>query len=332
MPAAPMACPCPMTAPAALPAPPKQVQLDVALVCVSDDYFQGAHAGEWARFEIAYRHGTATYRVVVQNPKAVRRGIRQVIVDGRALEGDEILLVDDGPDDVLPDEPPSAVDEVGLRHSADPVAFPNVSGPVEHRRIGHAMAGKECARVARDVVPIHTDEDHSLRAVLLPRLLEHLRLALARHAPRGPEVDDDRFPSQRREIELARPVDATQRDLRAAEGQLEQLTARVRRHEDYLAKRQRLAEASQVSGIEAVDVVLTVVRDPERAGAEGDAARRPSRQALGLHAARCRVDLRDHTGRPTQQFVAGDVMEIHLWASGRAPEDSYTVEFKLHNS
>ena len=25
-------------------------------------------------------------------------------------------------------------------------------------------------------------------------------------------------------------------------------------------------------------------------------------------------------------------MEIHLWASGRAPEDSYTVEFKLHNS
>ena len=41
---------------------------------------------------------------------------------------------------------------------------------------------------------------------------------------------------------------------------------------------------------------------------------------------------RDSAGRPTQQFVAGEVVEIHLWASGRAPEDSYTVEFKLHNS
>jgi lipopolysaccharide transport system ATP-binding protein len=45
-----------------------------------------------------------------------------------------------------------------------------------------------------------------------------------------------------------------------------------------------------------------------------------------------RVELRDTAGKPTQQFAAGDVMEIHLWASGRAPEDSYTVEFKLHNS
>jgi lipopolysaccharide transport system ATP-binding protein len=44
-----------------------------------------------------------------------------------------------------------------------------------------------------------------------------------------------------------------------------------------------------------------------------------------------RVELRDSAGKPAQQFVAGDVMEIHLWASGRAPEDSYTVEFKLHN-
>ena len=44
-----------------------------------------------------------------------------------------------------------------------------------------------------------------------------------------------------------------------------------------------------------------------------------------------RVELRDNAGKLAQQFLAGDVMEIHLWASGRAPEDSYTVEFKLHN-
>jgi lipopolysaccharide transport system ATP-binding protein len=45
-----------------------------------------------------------------------------------------------------------------------------------------------------------------------------------------------------------------------------------------------------------------------------------------------RVELRKRTGEPTREFEAGDIMEIHLWASGRAPEDSYTVEFKLHNS
>src|SRR5262249_19125188 len=44
-----------------------------------------------------------------------------------------------------------------------------------------------------------------------------------------------------------------------------------------------------------------------------------------------RVELRGASGAPTTEFEAGDVMEIHLWASGRAPEDSYTVEFKLHN-
>src|SRR5581483_2617467 len=45
-----------------------------------------------------------------------------------------------------------------------------------------------------------------------------------------------------------------------------------------------------------------------------------------------RAELRNGTGQAVRQFEAGDVMEIHLWASGRAPEDSYTVEFKLHNS
>ena len=62
--------------------------------------------------------------------------------------------------------------------------------------------------------------------------------------------------------------------------------------------------------------------------ATGAVDRRPP--PLGYHLRR--VELRDSAGRPTQQFVAGDVVEIHLWASGRAPEDSYTVEFKLHNS
>jgi Wzt C-terminal domain len=45
-----------------------------------------------------------------------------------------------------------------------------------------------------------------------------------------------------------------------------------------------------------------------------------------------RVELRDSAGVVTNRFDAGDVMTIHLWASGPAPENSYTVEFKLFNS
>jgi lipopolysaccharide transport system ATP-binding protein len=42
-----------------------------------------------------------------------------------------------------------------------------------------------------------------------------------------------------------------------------------------------------------------------------------------------RVELRNAGGTVTRQFDAGDTMEIHLWSSGRAPENSFTAEFKL---
>jgi lipopolysaccharide transport system ATP-binding protein len=45
-----------------------------------------------------------------------------------------------------------------------------------------------------------------------------------------------------------------------------------------------------------------------------------------------RVELRNDAGAITRDFDAGEMMEIHLWSSGRAPENSYTVEFKLLNS
>jgi homopolymeric O-antigen transport system ATP-binding protein len=44
-----------------------------------------------------------------------------------------------------------------------------------------------------------------------------------------------------------------------------------------------------------------------------------------------RVELRNAAGTTTRRFDAGDVIEIHLWASGRAPADSFTAEFKLLN-
>ncbi len=44
-----------------------------------------------------------------------------------------------------------------------------------------------------------------------------------------------------------------------------------------------------------------------------------------------RVELRNAAGGISGRFDAGEVMTIHLWSSGRAPENSYTVEFKLFN-
>lgn len=44
-----------------------------------------------------------------------------------------------------------------------------------------------------------------------------------------------------------------------------------------------------------------------------------------------RVELRGADGAIRSRFDAGDTMEVHLWSSGRAPENSYTVEFKLLN-
>jgi lipopolysaccharide transport system ATP-binding protein len=43
----------------------------------------------------------------------------------------------------------------------------------------------------------------------------------------------------------------------------------------------------------------------------------------------CRVELRNQSGEVTRRFDAGDVMEIHLFASDRAPDNSFTAEFKL---
>jgi lipopolysaccharide transport system ATP-binding protein len=50
-----------------------------------------------------------------------------------------------------------------------------------------------------------------------------------------------------------------------------------------------------------------------------------------LHYHLRRVELRNAAGVVTRQFDAGDTMEIHLWSSGRAPENSFTAEFKLQN-
>jgi cyclic beta-1,2-glucan synthetase len=49
----------------------------------------------WKGFEVTVRYATATYRVVVENPDGVERGVRQVALDGQPRAG-EVELADDG--------------------------------------------------------------------------------------------------------------------------------------------------------------------------------------------------------------------------------------------
>jgi cyclic beta-1,2-glucan synthetase len=51
----------------------------------------------WKRFEITCRHGDACYRISVENPRGVCRGVTRITLDGRALPGDALVpLSDDG--------------------------------------------------------------------------------------------------------------------------------------------------------------------------------------------------------------------------------------------
>ncbi|UCF41472.1 MAG: hypothetical protein JSW43_03835, partial [Gemmatimonadota bacterium] len=51
----------------------------------------------WKRFEIAYRHGDAVYRITVKNPAGVCRGVSSLSLDGAPLPGDALVpLSDDG--------------------------------------------------------------------------------------------------------------------------------------------------------------------------------------------------------------------------------------------
>ena len=50
----------------------------------------------WPGFEVAYRHGSASYRIRVDNPAGVERGVRSVTVDGQSVSGSTVPLLDDG--------------------------------------------------------------------------------------------------------------------------------------------------------------------------------------------------------------------------------------------
>jgi cellobiose phosphorylase len=50
----------------------------------------------WRDFEITYRRGRTTYRIKVENPLAVSRGVATVELDAALQPGDEFPLSDDG--------------------------------------------------------------------------------------------------------------------------------------------------------------------------------------------------------------------------------------------
>jgi cyclic beta-1,2-glucan synthetase len=52
---------------------------------------------DWKRFEITYHHGGTLYRITVENPNGVCRGVSKVILDGTPLSGEALVpLSDDG--------------------------------------------------------------------------------------------------------------------------------------------------------------------------------------------------------------------------------------------
>jgi cyclic beta-1,2-glucan synthetase len=50
----------------------------------------------WREAEITYRHGSATYRIVIENPDGVESGAVRVEADGKEVEGCAVPLRDDG--------------------------------------------------------------------------------------------------------------------------------------------------------------------------------------------------------------------------------------------
>ncbi len=50
----------------------------------------------WPGYRMTYRHGASTYRIRVENPRGVNRGVSHVSLDGERLDGVLVPLTDDG--------------------------------------------------------------------------------------------------------------------------------------------------------------------------------------------------------------------------------------------
>ena len=50
----------------------------------------------WPGYEVAYRHGSATYRIQVDNQAGTGRHVRSVLMDGQPVPDGAVPLRDDG--------------------------------------------------------------------------------------------------------------------------------------------------------------------------------------------------------------------------------------------
>jgi len=50
----------------------------------------------WASYQVTYRDGETIYQIRVDNASGLKRGVKQVTLDGKVLPGDEIPLLSDG--------------------------------------------------------------------------------------------------------------------------------------------------------------------------------------------------------------------------------------------
>jgi cyclic beta-1,2-glucan synthetase len=51
---------------------------------------------DWSGYELTYRYGETSYRIRVENPDSVNRGVKQVTLDGDELPGKDVPLLEDG--------------------------------------------------------------------------------------------------------------------------------------------------------------------------------------------------------------------------------------------
>ena len=112
------------------------------------------------------------------------------------------------------DDPPLPVEDVRLRYLRDPVAAGHRTRPVLEHRKGQLVRAHEAASIAVEVVEVDAEEDDAASAIARPVTLEHGGLALARLAPRRPEVQHDRLAPVRGQRDLAGPFEPVQRERR----------------------------------------------------------------------------------------------------------------------
>lgn len=51
---------------------------------------------DWPEYTVTCRHGSASYRIIIKNPRQVNRGVKKIMIDGQEIGGNSFELIDDG--------------------------------------------------------------------------------------------------------------------------------------------------------------------------------------------------------------------------------------------